>query len=103
MNEIERTERKRELLLTYLDDYLSIKGLKMVHVIHRIKVRVLRREKLTVKQFKSIIKFIEREKEFMCFNRDEITEFFEPFIHDPNKEEIYDGNDLTRFLEPQTG
>ena len=102
MKETERTERKRELLLCYLNDYLSIQGLMMVHVIYRIKVKILRREQMTTKQFKSIIKFIEREKEFQYLSREQITTFFDPFIYDPYKEQPYVTNDLTRFFEPQT-
>lgn len=97
-----QTEQKRTLLLRYLNQYLSKRGLLMVNIIRSIRDRVLRDQPMTPKQFNSIIKFIEREREFLHLNRDQITTYFEPFIFQPPKEEPNESNDLTVFFESQT-
>ena len=96
-------QQKRYLLLTYLNKYLSKKGLRMISVVRSIKDRLQMGRPITEKQFFSIIKFIERERPFVNKSREQITLFFEPLINPITKETITnDSNDLTQFFEPQT-
>lgn len=90
---------KRGLLIRYLNQYLLKKDLRMKNVLINIKQRVETNRPITIRQFSSLIKFIEREKEFVNLDRDEIQQFFEPLI-EPTKKRInpYEHNDLTQFL-----
>ena len=80
------------LLLRYLNQYLSKNNLHMKFVVKNIKNRIENNKPITIKQFKSIIKFIEREVEFVNYNRSQIFQIFEPIIE---REVITYGNDLT--------
>ena len=86
------------LLLKYLNYYLSKKGLRMKIVMKSIKVQIENNQPITISQFNSIIKFIERETEFINSNRAEILSFFEPIIIKHQKKVIANGNDLTEFF-----
>ena len=90
---------KRRLLIRYLNQYLLKKDLRMKNVLINIKQRIETNRPITIRQFNSLIKFIEREKEFINSDRDEIQQFFEPLI-EPIKKRInpYEHNDLTQFL-----
>ena len=90
---------KRGLLIRYLNQYLLKKDLRMKNVLINIKQRIETNRPITIRQFDSVIKFIEREKEFINSDRDEIQQFFEPLI-EPIKKRInpYEHNDLTQFL-----
>ena len=90
---------KRGLLIRYLNQYLLKKDLRMKNVLINIKQRIETNRPITIRQFNSLIKFIEREKEFINLDRDEIQQFFEPLI-EPIKKRInpYEHNDLTQFL-----
>ena len=90
---------KRGLLIRYLNQYLLKKDLRMKNVLINIKQRIETNRPMTIRQFNSLIKFIEREKEFINSDRDEIQQFFEPLI-EPIKKRInpYEHNDLTQFL-----
>ena len=90
---------KRGLLIRYLNQYLLKKDLRMKNVLINIKQRIETNRPITIRQFNSLIKFIEREKEFINSDRDEIQQFFEPLI-EPTKKRInpYEHNDLTQFL-----
>ena len=90
---------KRGLLIRYLNQYLLKKDLRMKNVLINIKQRIETNRPITIRQFNSLIKFIEREKEFINSDRDEIQQFFEPLI-EPIKKRInpYEHNDLTQFL-----
>ena len=90
---------KRGLLIRYLNQYLLKKDLRMKNVLINIKQRIETNRPITIRQFNSLIKFIEREKEFINSDRDEIQQFFEPLI-EPIKKRInpYEQNDLTQFL-----
>jgi len=85
----------KTLLLRYLNIYLSKKNLKMRWVIKSIKNRIEKDQPITSNQFNSVIKFIEREKEFVTKNRNQIIEFFEPIIE---RKVITYGNDLTEHF-----
>ena len=80
------------LLLRYLNQYLSKNNLHMKFVVKNIKNRIENNKPITIKQFKSIIKFIEREVEFVNYNRSQIFQIFEQIIE---REVITYGNDLT--------
>ena len=67
----------------------------MKFVIRNIKNRIENDQPITLKQLNSVIKFIEREKEFRSSNRDQIIEFFEPIIE---RKVITYGNDLTEHF-----
>lgn len=79
--------QKRELLITYLDIYLSKKGLLMKPVLKTIKNNLLTNKQISTKQYLSIIKFIEREPKFKRMDRDQIFEFFKPLVKGTNPEE----------------
>ena len=83
------------ILLKYLNQYLSKKNLRMRYVIKSIKDRIENNQPITIKQFNSVIKFIEREPEFKSSNRNQILEFFEPLIE---RKVIQYGNDLSEHL-----
>ena len=84
------------LLLRYLNQYLSKNNLHMKFVVKNIKKRIENNKPITIKQFKSIIKFIEREVEFVTYNRSQIFQIFEPIIE---REVITYGNDLTEHFK----
>ena len=84
------------LLLRYLNQYLSKNNLHMKFVVKNIKNRIENNKPITIKQFKSIIKFIEREVEFVNYNRSQIFQIFEPIIE---REVITYGNDLTEHFK----
>ncbi|MEK9695059.1 MAG: hypothetical protein VW270_04800 [Candidatus Poseidoniales archaeon] len=95
-------QQKRYLLLTYLNKYLSKKGLRMISVVRSIKDRLQMGRPITEKQFFSIIKFIERERPFVNKSREQITFYFEPLIQPIIKETTTnDSYNLTQFFEPQ--
>ena len=85
----------KTLLLRYLNQYLSKKNLRMRWVLKSIKNRIEKDQPITSNQFNSVIKFIEREKEFVTKNRNQIIEFFEPIIE---RKVITYGNDLTEHF-----
>lgn len=89
---------KRSLLLRYLNTYLLKRDLKMKNVLFNIKKRIENDQQISVKQYNSIIKFIEREREFSKSNRNEIFQFFEPLIENYNGKVNQYGNDLTEHF-----
>ena len=93
--------RKNELL-TYLQLYLLKKNLKMKMVIKGIYKRIKSNNRITLKQFNSIIKFLEREPKFVQLSREQIFEYFSFLIISQNefpKEKItYESNTLTKFF-----
>ena len=86
---------QEDILLKYLNKYLSKKNLRMRYVVKSINDRVVNNQPITIKQFNSLIKFIEREPEFKSSNRNQILEFFEPLIE---RKVIQYGNDLSEHL-----
>ena len=94
----------RKQLTTYLNIYLSKKGLQMKPIMYSIRSRITNGQNITLKQWNSIIKFIERERPFRGLNRFQITQHFSPLIinpplEDPSKgKEIYENSNVT--LEP---
>ena len=94
-------EYKKLLLIRYLNGYLSRYKLNMRWVMNNILIRLKRNETITLNQFNSIIKFIEREKEFVSLNRGQIVKYFDELIGNEQldkKENTYDNDKST--LEP---
>lgn len=89
---------KKQQLLKYLQFYLS-KKLNMEIVFIGIVENLKNNKPITVKQFNSIIKFLEREPQFITMNRDGIRSYFDHLITTSNKKENYIGtNTLCEFL-----
>ena len=86
---------KQKLLLRYLYQYLLKKNLKMKNVMRSIIHRLETNKPISNKQYLSIIKFIEREREFRSSNRDQIYLYFSPLI----EKEKPNGNTLSEFLQ----
>jgi len=89
---------QRSLLLKYINQYLLKKNLKMKNVLINIKKRLENNQFITLRQYNSMIKFIEREGEFIRSNRDEIYRFFEPIIEVRERKGIQYGNDLNEHF-----
>ena len=89
---------QQTLMLNYLNKYLSKQVLKMKFVMKNIKHRIETNQPITIGQFNSIIKFIERETEFETFDRTEIFSFFEPIIEKHKQKVTQNGNDLSEFF-----
>ena len=70
----------RDQLTFYLNKYLSKPDLKMKPVIRTIKEMLNKKVSITPRQFGSVIKFIEREPQFINTNRQEIISYFSPII-----------------------
>ena len=74
---------KRNELINYLQDYLS-KKFNMFQVFKSIKKSLIRNTLISEKQFISIIKFLEREKRFKRYTKQEIREYFDCLIGNKN-------------------
>ena len=86
---------KKQQLLYYIHLYLS-KKLRMNIVFIGIINQLKSYHKITVKQYNSIIKFIEREPKFINRDRDYILNYFSPLIHIERKN--YEPNTLCKFI-----
>ena len=65
-----------------------------VGIINKLK----NNHKITMKQYNSIIKFIEKEPIFINKDRTFILNYFEPLIHKVERES-YESNNLSKFLQ----
>ena len=95
MNEILRRQ-----LLYYLSIYLR-KKLNMEMILVNIFDRLKGGNSITEKQFKSIIKFIEREDDFRHMNRYEIRNYFDPIISNQiisKRKEQNESSTLCQFM-----
>ena len=90
------TQRKEELL-NYLQLYLS-KKLRMNNVFIGIINKLKNNHKISMKQYNSIIKFIEKEPKFINRDRTYILNYFKPLIHKVERER-YESNNLSKFLQ----
>ena len=88
------TQQKQNILIRYLKQYLSKKDLKMKPVLRNMIQRIESNQSISMKQYDSIIKFIEREEEFKGQGRDQIFRFFEPLIETNQRKVIQHGNTL---------
>ena len=82
-------------LLNYLQFYLS-KKLRMNVVFIGIINKLKNNHKISIKQYNSIIKFIEKEPKFINRDRDYILNYFSPLIHIERK--TYEPNTLCEFI-----
>lgn len=73
-------DQKRKVLIHYINHYLSKKGLQMKPVMRDIKKRLLNHVRISIRQFNSIIKFLEREPQLQEYTREAIQQFFSPLI-----------------------
>ena len=95
MNEVLRRQ-----LLYYLSIYLR-KKLNMEMILVNIFDRLKDGNSITEKQFKSIIKFIEREDDFRLMNRYEIRNYFDPIISNQiisKRKEQNESSTLCQFM-----
>ena len=86
---------KKLQLLNYLQLYLS-KKLRMNIVFIGIINKLKNNHQISIKQYNSIIKFIEKEPKFINRNRDYILNYFSPLIHIERK--TYEPNTLCEFI-----
>jgi len=70
----------------------------MKNVLRNIKDRIVKDQPITIRQYQSIIKFIEREDEFKGCNRQQIYQFFEPIIQINERKVVQYGNTLTEHF-----
>ena len=92
------TQHPKKILIRYLNNYLSKRDLKMKNVLRNIKDRIVKDQPITIRQYQSIIKFIEREDEFKGCNRQQIYQFFEPIIQTNERKVVQYGNTLTEHF-----
>jgi len=92
------TQHPKKILIRYLNNYLSKKDLKMKNVLRNIKDRIVKDQPITIRQYQSIIKFIEREDEFKGCNRQQIYQFFEPIIQTNERKVVQYDNTLTEHF-----
>ena len=92
---------KKQKLIHYLQIYLS-KKLNMEFVLLGIIKKLKNNHKITIKQFRSILSYLEREPQFLKFNRTQIETYFLPIIQINNttiKRSNYEPNTLTPFFQ----
>ena len=80
------TRFKRELLIFYLDKYLQKKKLKMKDFMQNIRFKLLQRNKISLRQFESILEFLKREDAFKPASDQRIINYFRPLITGVAKE-----------------
>ena len=83
-------QKLQNKLIYYLSIYVKKPNLKMKWVIHSILKRLKNDKPISLKQFLSVIKFLERENEFRHLNQQQLIELFTPIIYNKNKEITYD-------------
>jgi len=87
-NHKEIIEDKRQLLVHFLNIYLSKKDIKMKGLLSNVKRLLEEDDLITIKQFIAIIKFVERERPFKNKDRDQIVNYFSPLIKFPQEDFI---------------
>ena len=101
MNEF---NHKKTELIKYLQLYLSKKNLRMNYVVKGIYKRLKSDQRITQKQFNSLMKFLEREPKFVSKNREQIFQYFNSLILSnrdyqfPKENNKYESNTLTQFF-----
>ncbi len=91
----------RDVLIHYLQLYLSKDKLKMKSVVISILNSLTSKKNISYKQFQSIIKFIEREPTFKSYKRHQIIELFSPIVNDLKRNKSLENspNTLHPFLK----
>ena len=90
---MENYKERRSLLLKYLYIYLG-KDLWIKNIINAMVNQLKNGEKITLKQFNAIMKFIERERPFVGMTREEVKKYFIPIIGQTRKKEVSDAINL---------
>ena len=92
---------KKQILIHYLQIYLSKKrnmNIVFVGIVKKLKSN----QRITIKQFNSILSYLELEIQFLKFNRNELKSYFSSLIDINNNIKIqrktYEPNDLTPFF-----
>jgi len=92
------TRFKRELLIFYLDKYLQKKNLKMKDFMQNIRFKLLQRNKISLRQFESILEFLKLEDAFKAASDQKIIHYFRPLITGITKEtETYEPATISEF------
>ncbi len=91
----------RQQLLYYLSIYLK-KKLNMEIILVNMFDRLKDGHSITEKQFRSLIKFLEREDQFLNKSRPQIRQYFSPIISNKvvsKRKEDYGTSTLCEFLQ----
>lgn len=83
-------QQLRNKLIFYLSYYVKKPNLRMKMVIKSILKKLKNDKPISLKQFLSVIKFLERENEFRHLNQQQLIELFTPIIYNKTKEITYD-------------
>ena len=81
MNKNQINERRKKLI-NLLNIYLSKEHIQMKSVMKGIKIRLLKEQKITNRQFNSITEYLKRD--FKKLTPTQIYLYFQPLIKDPN-------------------
>jgi hypothetical protein len=92
---------KKKILIHYLQIYLSKKrnmNIVFVGIVKKLKSN----QKITIKQFNSLLSYLKLETQFLKFNRNELKSYFSSLIEINNniiiQRKTYESNDLTPFF-----
>jgi len=92
---------KKQILIHYLQIYLSKKrnmNIVFVGIVKRLK----NNQRITIKQFNSLLSYLKLETQFLKFNRNELKSYFSSLIEINNniiiQRKTYESNDLTPFF-----
>jgi predicted RNA-binding protein with EMAP domain len=77
---MKQTKLLQQELNQYLTIYINKNDLLMKPVMMSIQDKITSGRQITKGQFKCIVKFIEREKQFKNLNRDNLINYFSPLI-----------------------
>mgnify|MGYP001158906562 FL=1 len=84
-SEYEQLKRLLEMkLIKYLNHYIK-KGFRMNPVFTSIRKTLISENEISEKQFQSMIKFLDKEKEFRGLSHMKIFSYFSPIINLKNK------------------
>ena len=70
-------------LTKYLNNYIK-KDLRMKMIFIQIKKNLNNEKSISMNQFNSLIKFLERERPFLTYTRTKIYDYFSPIINEKN-------------------
>ncbi len=96
-----KSNDKKKELFKYLHLYLSKKNINMKYVFIGIKTSLNQSNRMSIKQFNSIIRFLERETKFQNYNRSQIFDYFNSLImcnQYPKEIVKYEPNTLSQFM-----
>ena len=79
MNKKEKEYRKR-ILIGFIDHYLNKRNIKMKDLLTNLKAALNTKGKISIKQFDAIMRFLERERLMKNKSKDEIRDYFSPFL-----------------------